>query len=246
MFPVLFQYGPVHAYSYGLCLIVAVVLGFGVLGWMVARLRLPVAALAVASIAVPEFLVGAKLGYFLYNVSACSSDPLGCLVHGGLVFFPGAVLAVLSTLLVVLVLRLPLGGTFDAMAVALLASASMGRVGCFLAGCCFGRASTLPWAVRFPPNGLMPPELQGVAVHPLQLYLAGSWALLVLLLAWRARTRRFPGELALEGLCAFGMVSIGDHYLRWNPAPSLAPVILWAFVATACAVLIAMLAAVRR
>lgn len=53
--------------------------------------------------------------------------------------------------------RLPLLATFDVLAPGMLLGLAIGRVGCFLNGCCFGGACDLPWAVRFPPGS--PPYL---------------------------------------------------------------------------------------
>ncbi|OGQ26823.1 MAG: hypothetical protein A2138_14455, partial [Deltaproteobacteria bacterium RBG_16_71_12] len=48
----------------------------------------------------------------------------------------------------------------------LLAGILLGRLGCFLGGCCYGRATDVPWAVTFPAGH----AAAGVAVHPVQLY----------------------------------------------------------------------------
>jgi phosphatidylglycerol:prolipoprotein diacylglycerol transferase len=84
----------------------------------------------------------------------------------------------------------------DCVAPGLLLGLALGRVGCFLNGCCYGGPCDLPWAVRFPPEsppwfdqvarGLLPPPGNGPAtwslpVHPAQLYAAFDAALLALL-----------------------------------------------------------------
>ena len=45
-----------------------------------------------------------------------------------------------------------------------------GRVGCFLNGCCYGRPTTLPWGVKFPPGSFASLEFGDTPVHPSQLY----------------------------------------------------------------------------
>jgi len=81
----------------------------------------------------------------------------------------------------------------------------LGRVGCFLNGCCYGRPSTLSWAVSFPPGsephdqqlfqGVIGPNQAALPLHPTQLYEAlFALALFGLLLAYRRRPRR-DGEL---------------------------------------------------
>jgi len=75
-----------------------------------------------------------------------------------------------------------------------LLALAVGRIGCFLAGCCFGRPTTVPWAMVFPDLGSLPR-------HPLQLYSAlGDLALVALLL----RTRGPTGTVARRAFVGFG------------------------------------------
>ncbi len=74
----------------------------------------------------------------------------------------------------------------DAFAPAIMVGAAVGRVGCFMAGCCYGVETSLPWGVHFP-------GLSG-ARHPTQLYDATIAVVLGALLMWRFGRRRFDGE----------------------------------------------------
>lgn len=68
----------------------------------------------------------------------------------------------------------------DAIAVAVCAGLALGRMGCFLRGCCYGRPTSLPWGVDFG---------DGIARHPAQLY---ESAFAAILLVWMLAAR--PGE----------------------------------------------------
>jgi phosphatidylglycerol:prolipoprotein diacylglycerol transferase len=87
-----------------------------------------------------------------------------------------------------------------------------GRLGCFAAGCCWGRPTDLPWAVVFPADSLC--RLPGVPLHPTQLYEAGGEAaiLLVLLVLWRRR--REAGELGLAYLALYALLRLAVEPLR--------------------------------
>lgn len=74
----------------------------------------------------------------------------------------------------------------DAFAPAIMAGAAVGRLGCFLAGCCHGRPTDVPWGVVF--------AGKDVAVHPTQVYDATIAVALSALLSWRFFRRRFDGE----------------------------------------------------
>src|SRR5579871_2426235 len=93
----------------------------------------------------------------------------------------------------------------DSLAPSLALALAFGKFGCFMAGCCTGIPSSLPWAVVFTdPLSLASPK--GVPVHPVQVYESASWVLLtVCLVALRAR-RHFPGEVGIGFFFGFAVV----------------------------------------
>lgn len=79
------------------------------------------------------------------------------------------------------------------LAPAIPAGHCLGRVGCFLGGCCFGKPTCGPFGVVFPEGSLAWEYYGGkVAVHPTQLYEAAFLALLALFLLFFAKKRAFP------------------------------------------------------
>ena len=89
-------------------------------------------------------------------------------------------------------LELTLSGLLFAAVVALPLGHAIGRVGCFINGCCYGLHCDLPWAVRFPADH----ESHGVPVHPTQLYEAGyNFLLFGGLLAYFLRRRPAAGRV---------------------------------------------------
>jgi phosphatidylglycerol:prolipoprotein diacylglycerol transferase len=95
----------------------------------------------------------------------------------------------------------------DRLVPAGLLALAIGRIGCFLGGCCYGRPTTMPWGVVFPDLG--PP-----AREPLQLYSAVADLALVALLL---RLRGAPGTVARWGCIGFGLVRAALDTLR-DPA----------------------------
>jgi phosphatidylglycerol:prolipoprotein diacylglycerol transferase len=73
-----------------------------------------------------------------------------------------------------------------------------GRLGCVAAGCCYGTATAVPWAISFPENH----PTQGALVHPVQLYDACFGLLALLACLFFYKRRRFGGDL-LAGLLVF-------------------------------------------
>jgi phosphatidylglycerol:prolipoprotein diacylglycerol transferase len=96
---------------------------------------------------------------------------------GGLASTGGVGAGIAAAWLVARCARRPLVEVLDPVAPAAIAALGVGRLGCFLAGCCFGTPTALPWGVVFPALG-------SPARHPLQLYsAAGDFVLASLLLA---------------------------------------------------------------
>ena len=97
---------------------------------------------------------------------------------------------------------------------------AFGRVGCFLAGCCYGRPSALPWAVTFTdPRALVDAPYRGVPLHPAQLYEAAG-DLLIAALLYRSvlpsveAGRRPKGTVALVYLLSYSVLRFMTEYFR--------------------------------
>ncbi len=127
-------------------------------------------------------------------------------IHGGLI---GGLVGLVA---LVRVFRLPLKLVLDAYSPLIALGQGIGRLGCFAAGCCFGRATDLPWSVVF--SDPVAHELGGVPLgihlHPVQIYDAVfHFGLSALLLALHRRSilrgRLFPLWCMGEGLGRLSM-----------------------------------------
>ncbi len=97
--------------------------------------------------------------------------------------------------------------TLDAIAPSVALGIALGRVGCFLNGCCYGDPCAIPWlAVRFPRNSppwqaelaqrlIAPGALLSLPIHPTQLYCAFNGLVLLVLLTTYYPLRRRDGEV---------------------------------------------------
>ena len=133
---------------------------------------------------------------------------------GGLVFYGGFLGAALSCVVYCRWKKLPLWRVADVMAPSVALGYCLGRLGCLMNGCCFGRACDLPWAIHFP-NGH---ETYPQGVHPTQVYEALSGLLLYALLAWLFRRRRFDGQIFALYLMLNGSVRFGVEFFRGDYA----------------------------
>ena len=133
--------------------------------------------------------------------------------NGGLVVFGSLPTAALAAWWYARRRGLPLLRLADVIAPGLLLGLAIGRVGCFLNGCCYGGPCDLPWAVRFPPDRLTFQKMleKGQVtlddpatplLHPTQLYSSLAAFLLAWLLSRAFRKRRFDGFV----LCLFAIL----------------------------------------
>jgi phosphatidylglycerol:prolipoprotein diacylglycerol transferase len=126
--------------------------------------------------------------------------------RGGLAFYGGFVFAAAFGLYYARKHRLGMWKMADLSAPWIAFGLALTRIGCFLNGCCFGKPSTVPWAVRFPTDSavhqaqvdahLIRPNQESLLVHPTQLYLAALNLLTFFLLYFLfRRKKRFDGYL---------------------------------------------------
>jgi phosphatidylglycerol:prolipoprotein diacylglycerol transferase len=155
-------------------------------------------------------LVGARLFYVVEYWGEKVTTVGGVLRvwEGGIVLYGALIGAVVGLLAFRAVRRFPVLATLDALAPSAALGVAVGRVGCFLNGCCYGKFCQTPWlAVRFPKGS--PPWLAEVAqnaipedataslpLHPTQLYSALDGLVLLALLSAYYPLRRRDGEVA--------------------------------------------------
>jgi phosphatidylglycerol:prolipoprotein diacylglycerol transferase len=107
--------------------------------------------------------------------------------------------------------------TTDVFAPGIALGHVIGRFGCFLAGCCYGRETTVPWSVVFTdPFALANAGTPlNVHLHPTQLYESGAEALILAgLLALEKRGRPFPGRTFWTYMLVYGLSRFVIEFFR--------------------------------
>lgn len=179
MFPVLFQFGNLTIPSYFAWISIVCSLA---LIWVARRAdKRGLArnlALDLALVIMVSGFIGARLFHVVFEYPAVyleSPSRIFRFWEGGFVFYGGALLAAFAGYLFLKYKKEPLNQWLDFTAPILAFTYGAGRIGCFLAGCCFGRYCTLPWGVTFPRGGEAP---AGFPIHPTQLYAFG-WEMFI-------------------------------------------------------------------
>jgi phosphatidylglycerol---prolipoprotein diacylglyceryl transferase len=200
VYPKLFDLGPFTVYTYGVLLAASYLLGL----WLAvkrgkARGLDANRVLDLGIYIIIAALVGAKLLLLIVDFDQYKDNPaeLLSLARSGGVFYGGLILAVAVAFYYIARHRMPMWTTTDAFAPGIALGHVTGRLGCFAAGCCWGKPTDVPWGVIFT-NPLAAAQVGtplGIRLHPTQLYEAGAELLILgLLLATEKRGRAFPGR----------------------------------------------------
>jgi len=211
MHPILFEIGGFPVYTYGVLLAAAYLLG---LQFALVRARARgLDANRVMDLGIwiiISALVGAKLLLLIVEWETFTQDPreILTLLRSGGVFYGGLIAAVAVALWYLKRHRLPMWTVTDVFAPGIALGHVIGRTGCLFAGCCFGRATDVPWAITFR-NEFAAQNVGtplNIPLHPTQLYEAGAELLiLIFLLVTERKGRPFPGRTFWGYLLLYGV-----------------------------------------
>jgi phosphatidylglycerol:prolipoprotein diacylglycerol transferase len=230
MYPRLFELpwtipylGELTIYTYGVLLAAAYLLGLKLaMSRAVARGLDGAKVLDLGIYIIISALIGAKLLLLVTEFNTFRSDPreLLTLVRSGGVFYGGLIVAVAVALWYIRRAGLPLWTTCDMFAPGIALGHVVGRFGCFFAGCCYGKPTTVPWAItftdQFAATNVGTPL--GVPLHPTQLYEAGAeLVILLVLLATERRGRPFPGRTFWLYLLLYALSRFAIEFYRGDP-----------------------------
>lgn len=194
MHPILFRIGAGVVPSYGFFLTLGYLISLALVLRLSRKQGLSVkemAALALFGMAVS--ILGGKLYLFIgravRNPDALVRDPMRLLTmsDGGGGFYGGLIAGLFFALWYLHRYRLPVWKAADVLGTGTALGYAVMKLGCFMGGCCYGRPSGLPWAVRFP--GFPGP------VHPTQLYEAGLNIFNFIVLYRLLGRKKFDGQV---------------------------------------------------
>lgn len=220
MFPQPLMIGPLALSFYGLMVALGVMAALGLFHLTASARQLsPGQARDFCFWMILAGLIGSRLFYVLFHWPEFAGQPALVLAYwrGGLMFQGGVLTALVLAPFFLRRYRLPFWPTADVMAPSLALGQCFGRLGCFAAGCCYGRyaGEDNPLAVVFPPGSLAP---SGPPLWPTQLMESFGLLVLALILTWAVRSgaRAFsrPGRVAAFYLFGAGLLRLGMEFLR--------------------------------
>ncbi len=210
MHPILLQLGPLTLRSYGLMMALGFAMGIiltSLLTKREGRATEPVLDMAVWTMI--GGIVGARILYVLVNPAEYAEHPAEIFKvwRGGLVYYGGLIGAGFATYYWLRKHKQPIWAVADCLAPGLAAGQVLGRVGCYLNGCCYGSVNQ--------EHGVIFPEVADGLPHlPVQLYEAGFALLLAYALYQLKKHRSFAGQIFWLYVLAYGLGRFALEYFR--------------------------------
>lgn len=225
MHPIFISVRGHEIHSYTLCLALGLAAFFAYLRWSKGAWPVrPHFWVIFCTVGASAFFGGRFLAMILDGGPGVFSLPVLTVKDEGLSTF-GAILGIaIGILFCSRALKISPRSALDVIAPIVAVGHGIARIGCFLAGCCYGKpaSSSALWSVVFTdPDSGVPAELRGIPLHPAQLYEAlGDFSLGVALYALLlARPRRLrPGMLFAWYVVGYGLIRLTVDALRPVPA----------------------------
>ena len=224
MFPRLFHIGTFSLPTYGLLVSLGVLTGL----WISVRNSEkqgidPENAWNLGILVVLCGILGAKILYIVNDWSYFTAHPgeifsFGTLQAGG-VFSGGLVGALVAAAWYIRRHRMPALSTCDAFAPGLALGHAIGRIGCFAAGCCYGKPTTHFWGVTFrnPIAQAWVGTPLGVPLEPTQLFESAVELVNFFILMWLLKRRKFDGQVFGAYLFLYGVARYFLEFIRDDP-----------------------------
>ena len=213
MLPEICHIGPFTIYSYGLLLVIA----FFVCAWL-SRLQAVKEKMdgeQIFNLCFYVFIfgiIGSRIFYVLINARFYLDNPLEIIMlqHGGMAWFGGVIFGTSGAILFIRKHKMNLLRSLDLLAPFIALGQAIGRIGCLLNGCCFGRESK--FGLYF--------KLFDQVLIPTQLYSSLLLLLIFYILRFKQDHKHLPGEIFCSYLFLYSLKRFFIEFLR-NDSPRI-------------------------
>ena len=206
MFPVLLKIGPISIFTYGFFIAVGFLAGIFLATKEAKRLGEDHEKIMdLCFYVLIAAILGSRLFYVATSPGMFLRDPVEILKiwNGGLVFYGGSIAALVTGVIFLKIKNIPVWKTADIMAPSIALAHFFGRIGCFFAGCCYGKYCDLSWAVTFNHSDSLAPT--GIPLHPTQLYSALNNLTIFFLLWFFRKRKKYDGQIFWMYVLLYGI-----------------------------------------
>lgn len=234
MHPILFKLGPITIYSYGAMLALAFLVGIAVAYKRAPKLGIePQLILDLSVYIIIGALIGSRVLYVISRWSDYRHDlpAIFKLWEGGLAFHGGLAGAVLISLWYLRKKKVSFWKVGDLIIPSVALGHALGRLGCFLNGCCYGISTGSPLGVTFPPGSFAASHFGcDHHIHPVQLYAAIALFIIFLILVKLTPRAGFEGEIFCLYGVVYGVLRFSLEFLRAEHPPFLFSLTLYQII----------------
>ncbi len=225
MHPELFRFGPVVVGSYGVMLAIAFMAGIYITMRLAERREIDRdKVLNLCFIILIAAIIGSRLLYVVTHLDEFQGrwlytflpvQPDGSIGLSGLIFLGGFIAALLAALVYVKKQNIPAFKMADSAAPALAFGLFVGRIGCFLNGCCFGKICDTALGVKFPAGSAAGFVMGDVYLHPTQLY-SSTYGLIIFVILMLINYKKVAdGLIAAVFLVLYGIARFTVDFFRY-------------------------------
>lgn len=214
----LFRIGPIRVPGYGFMIGVGFIIALIVGQFRAKKKGLnDEAVIDIAVIAAIMGFLGAKILYIIVDFKTFIQNPIDFLGSSGFVIYGGIISGILCNMLYCKVKKLDFLTYFDLIMPEISIAQGFGRIGCFLAGCCYGKETDSVFAVVFPEGSQAP---AGVPLIPVQIYSAiGNFLIAAVLLIFadvifKKSKKSLPGDIASMYMVIYGIGRFVIEFFR--------------------------------
>jgi phosphatidylglycerol:prolipoprotein diacylglycerol transferase len=213
MLPEICRIGPLTIYSYGLMLVLAFFTASYLARRQAKKTGLdPDKIFNLCFYVFISGIIGSRLFYVVNNLGFYLKHPLEIIMlqHGGMAIFGGIIFGLIFAWLFVRKNKMDMLATLDLLVPFIALGQAIGRIGCFLNGCCYGRESVF---------GIYS-QVHGSKLIPTQLYSSLLLFLIFLILRFMQNRKHLPGQILYFYLLFYSIKRFAIEFLR-NDSPRI-------------------------
>ncbi len=212
MYNDLFTVGPITVHGYGLMIAIGLVCAL-IIGTRRAKNK-GLDANIVTSLGLIVLIfgfLGAKLLYCIVELDQLFKDPLNVLSGSGFVVYGGIIGGIIAAMVYCRKKKVRFLTYFDLVIPSVAVAQGFGRIGCLLAGCCYGSETTLPIGIVFHNSAIAP---NGVSLFPSQIFSSAGDFLIAAILILYARKIRPTGKVGGLYLILYSVGRFAIEFFR--------------------------------
>ena len=212
MYENILKIGPITVKGYGLMIAIGVILAL-FLGEKLAKKRgqEPDMIYNLTFLCAISGFLGAKILFCIVEFDALIKDPMSVLKSNGFVVYGGIIGGILAAAVYLKRKKCNFWDYFDIVLPSVAVAQGFGRIGCFLAGCCYGRETDSCIGIAFTNSRFAPNH---VKLIPTQLISSAGMFLIAAVLLWFLKRQKRPGQTGALYLILYSIGRFGVEFLR--------------------------------